>query len=324
VWAGALRIRYRYLLILYRLNMDEQAENMNNWLETLREALNLVKHGVVLLDDSFTARFINHAFHRMWALPEAQPDRAYTWEDLVRCAQEMGNCHITANELPDYARYGMALVEASSRPPMYLRLLDGRAIKFECILLSGGGRMLTYTDETVFIRAIEQLQVLATTDDLTRIHNRRFIYASGQAEVDRARRYGHPLSVVLLDADNFKKINDTYGHAIGDEVLVFIANCCRENVRATDHVGRVGGEEFALMLIETSLDAAIIVAEKLCRKIASASVRTARGAVTVTASFGVASMTADMSEFSELLNKADQALYVAKNKGRNRVVKACS
>lgn len=130
--------------------------------------------------------------------------------------------------------------------------------------------------------------------------------------------------MVLLDADNFKKINDAYGHAVGDEVLVLIANCCRESVRATDHVGRLGGEEFALTLIEASLDSAILVAEKLCRKIASASVQTARGAVTVTASFGVAALTDDMSEFSELLNKADQALYMAKNRGRNRVVKACS
>lgn len=297
---------------------------MNNWLETLRDALNLVEHGVVLLDDSFTARFINRAFHRMWELPEVQPGQAYTWGDLLQRAQEVGICHITTNELPAYARLGMTLVEEGSPLPMYLRLSDDRVIKFECTMLSGGGRMLTYTDETVFIQTIEQLQVLSTTDDLTRIHNRRSIYASGQTEVDRAKRYGHPLSVVLLDADNFKKINDAYGHAVGDEVLVLIANCCRESVRATDHVGRLGGEEFALTLIEAALDSAILVAEKLCRKIASASVQTGRGAVTVTASFGVATLTDDMSEFSELLNKADQALYMAKNRGRNRVVKACS
>lgn len=144
--------------------MDAQAENMNNWLETFRDALNLVEHGVVLLDDSFTARFINRAFHRMWALPEVQPGQAYTWGDLLQRAQEVGICHITANELPDYAWQGLALMGEGSRLPMYLRLSDGRIIKFECAMLSGGGRMLTYTDETAFIQTIEQLQVLSTTD----------------------------------------------------------------------------------------------------------------------------------------------------------------
>jgi diguanylate cyclase (GGDEF)-like protein len=281
---------------------------MNNWLKTLRDALNLVEHGVVFVDNSLTVKFINQAYYNMWGLPAAEPDRTYTFEDLERHADTLGVHQLTANDLPAYyVRHRIALVKSGSQPSMHLRLRDGRIIRVESCSFPAGGRMLAYTDETMLIHSIRHMQILSITDGLTKLYNRRFFYASGQTELERARRYKHPLSVILLHPDNFKDLRDTHGHAAADEILVAIAACCRDNVRGSDYVGRLRGEEFAITLIEAPFSGALRVAEKLCKKIGSDPVPTRQGALTVTASFGVASLTDGIVEFSELLREADEA-----------------
>jgi diguanylate cyclase (GGDEF)-like protein len=280
---------------------------MNSWLKTLRDALNLVEHGVVFVDNSLTVKFINQAYYKMWGLPEAAPNQIYTFEDLERHADTLGVHQLTANDLPAYyVRHRMVLVKPGSQPSMHLRLRDGRIIRVESCSFPDGGRMLAYTDETMLIHSIRQMQILSITDDLTQLYNRRFYYASGQTELERARRYKRPLSVILLHPDNFKDLRDAHGHAAADEVLVAIAAYCRDNVRDSDYVGRLRGEEFAITLVEAPFTGALRVAEKLCKKIGSDPVQTRQGEVAVTASFGVATLTDGIVEFSELLRKADE------------------
>ncbi|MEN3364318.1 MAG: hypothetical protein V7606_1592 [Burkholderiales bacterium] len=281
---------------------------MNSWLKTLRDALNLVEHGVIILDNSLTVKFVNRAFSRMWGLPEAEAERTYAYSDLQRHFESMGAHQMTANDLPSYyIRHRIALVRPGSQPPVHLRLRDGRVIRVESSEFPAGGRMFAYTEETLVIHSIRHMQALAVTDELTKVYNRRFFYASGQTELDRARRYKHPLSVVLLHPDHFKDLRDIYGHQAADEILVSIAASCRDNVRDSDYVGRLRGEEFAIILIEAPHSAAFRVAEKLCKKISSTPVQTHQGDVTVSASFGVASVGDGIAEFSELLRKADEA-----------------
>jgi len=167
--------------------------------------------------------------------------------------------------------------------------------------------------------ALEEVQRLAITDSLTGLHNRRHLLELARHELQRARRYRLPMSVFMLDIDEFKRVNDTYGHAIGDQVLQGVAECCRQELRGVDVLGRYGGDEFAAVLPETGLPAACQVAERLRGSIAQRALDTKAGQVTVTVSLGVAVLDDEHLAPETLLDHADQALYVAKQSGRNRV-----
>jgi diguanylate cyclase (GGDEF)-like protein len=173
--------------------------------------------------------------------------------------------------------------------------------------------------ETALRDALEEVQRLAITDSLTGLHNRRHLLELARHELQRARRYRLPMSVFMLDIDEFKRVNDTYGHAIGDQVLQGVAECCRQELRGVDVLGRYGGDEFAAVLPETGLPAACQVAERLRKSIAQRPLDTKAGQVTVTVSLGVAVLDDEHLAPETLLDHADQALYVAKQSGRNRV-----
>jgi len=165
-----------------------------------------------------------------------------------------------------------------------------------------------------------ELRRLATTDSLTGAFNRRHFLAAAATEVERAHRYGNPLSVLMLDVDHFKRINDRYGHAIGDEALRRLTECMRATLRDIDIVGRLGGEEFAVLLPETSRDGAVITAERLRLVISQAKVALADGQeLSFTVSIGIAVPKGAESSVEILLAQADKALYTAKAKGRNQV-----
>jgi diguanylate cyclase (GGDEF)-like protein len=161
---------------------------------------------------------------------------------------------------------------------------------------------------------------LAHVDALTRLPNRRRFDGDIEAEWDRCRRYGRPLSMIMLDLDHFKALNDEHGHVYGDEVLRATSSALTEVMRASDTAYRYGGEEFAILLRETGLEDAEEVAERL--RAAVAAFEAARPGVRVTASLGVAERLSTMSHHTELVAKADTALYAAKNRGRDRVVVA--
>jgi diguanylate cyclase (GGDEF)-like protein len=165
-----------------------------------------------------------------------------------------------------------------------------------------------------------KVQELATTDPLTGVFNRRHFFELARRELERAARYHHPLSLLMLDADFFKQINDTYGHIAGDQVLQAIAARCRETVREVDVVARYGGEEFLVLLPETNPSAAMQVAERLRERVEREPMLTEAGPVQASISVGVACYepTAPRS-IEQLLDLVDKALYVAKRAGRNQI-----
>lgn len=174
----------------------------------------------------------------------------------------------------------------------------------------------------VAVRQGEQMRLLAITDALTGIANRRQLMEVGQREVARARRHGRALSVLILDIDKFKSINDRWGHPTGDRVIQTLARVMQAVVRSQDTAGRLGGEEFAVILPETDASGAWGMAERL-REAVEANTDAHADDHTVlhfTASIGTASLAADDASFDTLLQRADQALYQAKAGGRNRVV----
>jgi diguanylate cyclase (GGDEF)-like protein len=158
----------------------------------------------------------------------------------------------------------------------------------------------------------------ATVDGMTGLYNRSYFNSLAESEWDRFRRHRRPLSLLMLDIDQFKSINDRYGHDVGDRVIVEIANACRAQKRKSDVAARLGGEEFAMLLPETQLEAARVVAERLRETISKYVVSTAEGNVSVTVSIGVSEASGTRNVL-DLLKRADLALYRAKREGRNRV-----
>ena len=167
--------------------------------------------------------------------------------------------------------------------------------------------------------ANNRLEELAATDGLTGAMNRRRFFEVMEAEFVRARRYDHPLSVVMFDLDHFKRVNDRFGHADGDLALRHVAAMCMARQRAMDSFGRLGGEEFALLLPETGRDQARAVAERICVTLAKSPVTVSKGEVLLTLSAGVATIRNSDTNADALLRRADEALYGAKRNGRNQL-----
>jgi len=174
-------------------------------------------------------------------------------------------------------------------------------------------------DVTARIRLERDMKRMATTDALTGTNNRHQFFKLAEQELKRTQRYSHSLSVLMLDIDYFKSINDTHGHQTGDIVLKALSALSQGALRETDLFGRLGGEEFAAVLPETDEDAAMQVAERLRHDLEALTVRDRETLVNFTVSIGVASATPRDRLISDILNRADEALYKAKRSGRNRV-----
>jgi len=170
-------------------------------------------------------------------------------------------------------------------------------------------------------RIQEELQKLARTDPLTGLFNRRHFFEIAEKEFAESVRYDRPLSVIILDLDLFKEINDTHGHLVGDQALIHIAELLLKAIRTPDTAARYGGEEFVVLLPETECDNAMLFAERLRKLVEDSPVKKGSDAIHVTASFGVAGQKNKVEEtLDQLISKADQALYKAKGNGRNQVV----
>lgn len=167
-------------------------------------------------------------------------------------------------------------------------------------------------------RLVKEIQLLADFDELTGALTRRHFFKMSEREFLRGRRFGRPLSIVMLDIDFFKTVNDTYGHAVGDQVLREVVQRCQKNIREIDIFGRYGGEEFALVLPEMDREEAQDIAERLRTAIARCPFQTKAGNLEITISLGLADLNQDES-IDAILKRADEALYFAKRSGRNQV-----
>lgn len=189
------------------------------------------------------------------------------------------------------------------------------------------GRLIGYLeivqDITERKQREEALYRQATRDALTGVFNRGHFTALGEQELERARRFSEPLSIALLDIDHFKSINDTYGHEIGDQAIIALARTCQANVRNIDTIGRLGGEEFAILFPRAALSAAHEMSNRLRLAIAQTRMPLPPGSerprLSYTVSIGVAALSPQVADLKELLRNADATLYRSKREGRNRV-----
>lgn len=170
------------------------------------------------------------------------------------------------------------------------------------------------------IKAEEELKRLASLDPLTGINNRRTFFELAEIELERAMRYGDSISLVMMDIDHFKEVNDCFGHIAGDQILIIFANLCKNNLRSFDLVARYGGEEFIALLPRTDLQSGKLIADRIRLLIEDKKLICNTNALSITISAGVAEL--DLSQpvtLPKLIEQADQALYQAKRLGRNRV-----
>ncbi|QJB56241.1 PAS domain S-box protein [Pseudodesulfovibrio sp. zrk46] len=293
-----------------------EAEQMLREREKLYRAFFENNHAIMLLEDPKSGEIVD-------ANPAASVFYGYT----VHQMRAMNTAQINAlSEEEIFQEMFAARNEKRSFFIFKHRLADGELRDVE--VYSGPimvrGNQLLYSvihDVTDRMRMQREMTRMATTDALTGANNRHQFFRLAEAELKRTERYGHALSVIMLDIDYFKSINDTYGHHTGDVVLKALSDAADQALRETDIFGRLGGEEFAAILPETELDGATNVAERLRESLAALKIQDEDVEVSFTVSIGVTSATETDKNIEEILNRADEALYKAKRGGRNKVMK---
>jgi diguanylate cyclase (GGDEF)-like protein len=169
-------------------------------------------------------------------------------------------------------------------------------------------------------RLYQEVQEMAISDPLTRTHNRRGFSEIATREIEIANRFNHRLALLFLDIDYFKEVNDTHGHAVGDQILSELADRCRNAMRNVDIISRHGGEEFLVLLLESNLNAGLRIAKRIQSVIKEYPIQTDVGPISITVSIGVAEFNEQVNGLDTLIYNADMALYKAKSSGRNRVI----
>jgi diguanylate cyclase (GGDEF)-like protein/PAS domain S-box-containing protein len=183
------------------------------------------------------------------------------------------------------------------------------------------GRMHVIDDITERKKIQEELRQQAITDELTGVSNRRHFMELANSEMKRAVRLKRPPAVALIDIDHFKQINDTYGHAAGDQALIAFTTIFQKHIREIDVFARFGGDEFVLLLPETNQEQAFVVLERIRLALSTQPIDLDGKPVALTFSSGIASLSGDQQSIDSLLSQADQALYRAKEAGRNNIVR---
>ncbi|MBN9022066.1 MAG: diguanylate cyclase, partial [Rhizobiales bacterium] len=291
--------------------------------DLLVAVLDALTSHICVLDASGTITLVNEAWRRFSAENGGGADGTGVGSKYLEiCGSAMGP---GADEAPDFAQGVRAVLEGRSEmfqleypchSPTEDRWFVGRVTP-----LGGGlkGAVVSHQNVTDRKRVEFRLARLAATDALTGLANRRYFFDVAAREVERVKRFRLPASLVMTDIDHFKSINDTYGHAAGDEALREVASVASAQLREPDVLARLGGEEFALLLPGVPEAGAAVAAERLRRSLSEASVL---DAFRITASFGVSEILASDAGIDDALARADAALYAAKQTGRNRVVTA--
>lgn len=284
-------------------------------------------NGIAVLNAEDKFIFHNQAFIHLFGLERFSP-LGHTFNEMLIWMHGEGvgvNTHAsTIDEWLDFVGG-----EYRSKPfrNYEVDLLDGRWVLMTEQVNSGGEVVLVSNDitsakmtEHALRDAQKKLEMLAWTDELTGLPNRRAFMTNLNSEHQRSLRYSHPVSLVIIDLDYFKKVNDQYGHAAGDEVLCHFANLLRKNLRKEDIVGRIGGEEFAVLLPETTREDACILLERIQNTLSLTMVESIAPGFKYTFSAGLTALPLDSPlSCQDWLHASDLALYQAKSSGRNRV-----
>jgi diguanylate cyclase (GGDEF)-like protein/PAS domain S-box-containing protein len=289
------------------LALRESEERVSTILESIRA-------GIVIIDPSdHTVVDVNAVAQEMLGRERDQVVGRVCHTFI--CPAERGKCPVTdlGQEVDNQER---VLLDAENREVPILKTVAR-------MRLNGREHLLeSFLDITEMKQLQQSLHLLATTDPLTGLLNRRSFFDQLQKEMARAGRYGRELTLLLLDVDHFKEVNDRFGHPVGDRTLRALALLLQAGSRQNDFVGRIGGEEFAMVLVECSPDKAREAAERLRRQVEEMELDTEHGPLRITVSIGLTRVQPPDDSLERLLKRGDRALYRAKGEGRNRVALA--
>jgi diguanylate cyclase (GGDEF)-like protein len=292
-------------------------------LQLLREGINSLSAGITIYDPEDRVVMCNEAhlqiFERLRDV--IQPGR--TFEEISRTGVQRGLFVEALGHEEAWLARRLRAHRAADGLPHEMELVDGRWLEFTEHRTPRGYIIGSRIDITERKRLEVDLREQASTDALTGLPNRRHFLHRLEEELERVRRRTTAEACVLmLDLDHFKRVNDLYGHAAGDSLLRHFANLLRHELRAADTAGRMGGEEFAVILPGSPVSAARLFAQRLCDRLAERPLSFGRQQIAVTVSIGIAAIVADDLSADAVLSRADGALYQAKEQGRNCVVLA--
>jgi diguanylate cyclase (GGDEF)-like protein len=285
---------------------------------TLREAFDHADQGIVVIDEKMRVIFVNARARDIWKLRNDQCDRQPLFSDFIYNIATAGAYDLSDDELAGYVLRRFETVKNGDPTPIDIRTTCGRTIRAQVTPLPSGGRMLTHVDVTDLVQQADHFRRLASADPLTGLSNRREFLRLAQGEFDRLRRYHAPFAIALLDIDQFKQINDEYGHDVGDRAILHLASIIQHCKRATDAVARLGGDEFSVLLANTSAGEAMKFAERLRATVEFFPLYLNSTPIKLTISIGVAEAADSLMHPEAILKLADERLYVAKRTGRNR------
>lgn len=288
-------------------------------LAALRAIVDDLDYGIVVLDGERNVQFVNRTFRRFWRVPDEVADSRPNFIKLMYHGRGSAAYAVAPHALGDYLARQLESIRSGRDGALNIRLNSGEVIRFHCKALPDGGRLLTYGNVSDLVREAEALERLAAIDGMTGLNNRRNFLELAESEWTRFRRYGRPMALLMCDIDHFKRVNDSYGHDAGDEVIKTVADILQKQKRASDIAGRLGGEEFALVLPEATLDSAVAAGERLRKCVAEHVIAAGGTRIPVTISVGASICHTAISGVEELIKQADLALYEAKRSGRNRV-----
>jgi len=300
-------------------DLNGKIGDMAEQIAALREIVDVLNVGIVVLDKDGRVSFMNRAFRYFWRVPDHMVTSDLTFAQLMRHGRGMKAYGITHVRLEYYLAKQMELIRSGEDRPVQMRFGDGAMIQFRCKTLPNGGHLLTYGNVSELAKEADLLERLACLDGLTGLNNRRHFMMLAEIEWSRFKRYGRPLAVLMLDIDFFKSVNDRYGHNAGDEVIKVVAGILQSHKRTSDIVARMGGEEFALLLPEASLESAAAAGERFRRLVEDRRIDAGDAHLQITISIGAAACDVETNGIEQLLKRADIALYEAKQSGRNQV-----
>lgn len=283
------------------------------------------RDGYAIFSKEDVLLYANQAFADIFCLKGEQQGKVH-FTDMVKVAfEEKRGINIESDDLNAWLTYVESVRRQREFRIFEVDLVDGRWMLFSEQILETGEMLVQTKDitsqkviEDQLKSSIDELSQLALTDELTQLANRRSFVDSATKELARCQRKCEPSTMMLIDLDRFKSINDTYGHFSGDTVLKSIASTLIRTLREYDIIGRLGGEEFAIYLGQTDAELAKVVAERLRANIENTPVHCSGNVIHLTASIGCAVQMAN-STFESLYTQADEALYRAKKQGRNRI-----
>lgn len=267
-----------------------------------------INSGVIILDSQWLIMEMNPAAERIIQRQQSE----FLGKPVINIFPNQANLELILNNPSD------STIEINPNKGEYYEL---QITPFANRMGETDGRILVLYDISSRKLAEEELRKQANTDPLTGVLNRRHFFELAEPIFEHARRYQRDLSAMMIDLDHFKRVNDQHGHRIGDQVLIAVADQISSQTRAPDILGRYGGEEFVILMPETSIENAIFAAERLRQQISNQPILTDNGSIEITISIGVAILNAtEDTTIDRLIDNADQALYAAKQSGRNRVV----